>query len=205
MEGFGSDTFDLSPRGGLGSTVLSLAVKKEANLDYEKEEFRRLELTVSYCIKQAVRGISLVTVDYMYMTAYVHNFGLLKRILHYCINIRPDIFSTKNFVHNSVATWLIITKSLTSYYVVWFNTKPGIIGIARVMIFGWHDLYSQLIASDAAGNDSLTRTATVIVNLRDKNDNSPIFSDSVYDVLVGEEVQPGSVIANVSVSKRTAS
>ena len=72
------------------------------------------------------------------------------------------------------------------------------------MIFGWHDLYSQLIASDAAGNDSLTRTATVIVNLRDKNDNSPIFSDSVYDVLVGEEVQPGSVIANVSVSKRTA-
>ena len=104
MEGFGSDTFDLSPRGGLGSTVLSLAVKKEANLDYEKEEFRRLELTVSYCKKQAVRGISLVTVDYMYMTAYVHNFGLLKRILHYCINIRPDIFSTKHLVHNSVAS-----------------------------------------------------------------------------------------------------
>ena len=43
----------------------------------------------------------------------------------------------------------------------------------------------------------------MIVNLRDKNDNSPIFSDSVYDVLVGEEVQPGSVIANVSVSKKT--
>ena len=51
MEGFGSDTFDLSPRGGLGSTVLSLAVKKEANLDYEKEEFRRLEFTVSYAVK----------------------------------------------------------------------------------------------------------------------------------------------------------
>ena len=50
MEGFGSDTFDLSPRGGLGSTVLSLAVKKEANLDYEKEEFRRLELTVSHIV-----------------------------------------------------------------------------------------------------------------------------------------------------------
>ena len=44
----------------------------------------------------------------------------------------------------------------------------------------------------------------MIVNLRDKNDNSPIFSDSVYDVLVGEEVQPGSVIANVSVSKKTS-
>ena len=44
----------------------------------------------------------------------------------------------------------------------------------------------------------------MIVNLQDKNDNSPIFSDSVYDVLVGEEVQPGAVIANVSVSKNTA-
>ena len=73
------------------------------------------------------------------------------------------------------------------------------------MIFGWHEFYSQLKASDAAGNDSLTRTATVIVNLRDKNDNFPIFSDSVYDVLVGEEVQPGSVIANVSVSKTACS
>ena len=82
--------------------------------------------------------------------------------------------------------------------------KPILIGIARIIIVSCNDLYSQLIASDAAGNDSLTRTATVIVNLRDKNDNFPIFSDSVYDVLVGEEVQPGAVIANVSVSKKTA-
>ena len=57
MEGFGSDTFDFSPRGGLGSTVLSLAVKKEANLDYEKEEFRRLELTVSYIVKSKPSAI----------------------------------------------------------------------------------------------------------------------------------------------------
>ena len=73
MEGFGSDTFDLSPRGGLGSTVLSLAVKKEANLDYEKEEFRRLELTVRYCKKQAVRGISLCTA-FIHIQVYVNKF-----------------------------------------------------------------------------------------------------------------------------------
>lgn len=47
MEGFGNDTFELSPRIGTGSVVLSLSVKKEANLDYEKEQYKRLELSVS--------------------------------------------------------------------------------------------------------------------------------------------------------------
>ena len=47
MEGFGNDTFQLSPQYGTGSLVLSLAVKKEANLDYEKRKYRHMELAVS--------------------------------------------------------------------------------------------------------------------------------------------------------------
>jgi len=47
MSGFGSDTFQLTPTFGTGSAVLSLSVKKEANIDYEKEMYRQLSLTVS--------------------------------------------------------------------------------------------------------------------------------------------------------------
>jgi len=47
MEGVGNDTFQLTPTFGAGSAVLSLYVRKEANLDYEQPEFRSMELTVS--------------------------------------------------------------------------------------------------------------------------------------------------------------
>lgn len=58
-----------------------------------------------------------------------------------------------------------------------------------------------MIATDIAGNDSLSRTATVVVNLIDKNDNFPIFSNSVYVATVGEEMLAGSQIINVAVSE----
>ncbi|XP_067930437.1 cadherin-87A-like [Watersipora subatra] len=100
MTGFGSDTFQLSPQYGTGSAVLSLAVKKEANLDFEKPEYRYMELIIT--------------------------------------------------------------------------------------------------ARDTSESVNLTRSATVVINLLDVNDNSPYFEQGVYTQLVNPDVQPGSLLLTVT-------
>lgn len=54
MEGTGSDAFQLSPNFGAGSARLSLSVKNETKLDYEKEEYRVIRLTVSVSVGVSV-------------------------------------------------------------------------------------------------------------------------------------------------------
>lgn len=56
------------------------------------------------------------------------------------------------------------------------------------------------MATDRLGNADLTRTASVIVNLIDKNDNFPHFTQGIYTVRVLQGVSAGASIITVNVS-----
>ena len=71
MEGFAQDSFQLSPQYGTNVLVLSLAVKKEANLDYEKPEYRRMELTVSAFELRVLTTFVFIKMRYLLMITYL--------------------------------------------------------------------------------------------------------------------------------------
>ena len=46
------------------------------------------------------------------------------------------------------------------------------------------------------GITHLYTEATVAVIIEDVNDNSPTFSNTVYDVVISEDVQPGYMVSS---------
>lgn len=55
----------------------------------------------------------------------------------------------------------------------------------------------QVIAEDG-GTPVKSATANVIITVQDVNDNNPVFSPKIYEVVVSEQDQPGTLVASVS-------
>lgn len=57
----------------------------------------------------------------------------------------------------------------------------------------------QVIAIDE-GDTSFRSTATVTINIKDANDNSPVFANGTYKLEVAEHSPAGTVLGNITVS-----
>ncbi|XP_025084769.1 LOW QUALITY PROTEIN: protocadherin alpha-6-like [Pomacea canaliculata] len=66
------------------------------------------------------------------------------------------------------------------------------------------DHYRFLIVAKDGGTPPLSGTLTVNVNVTDANDNSPVFTQNVYDVSVQEHALVGSVVGHVLAKDRDA-
>ena len=60
--------------------------------------------------------------------------------------------------------------------------------------------YELLIQATDGGTPSRTSTATVMVDVKDDNDNNPLFTSSYYSASIAENVGPGRSILQVSAS-----
>ena len=59
-----------------------------------------------------------------------------------------------------------------------------------------HEYYLTVEATDG-GSPPLSDMAAVNVNVTDVNDNSPVFSQSTYTAVVGEDAEPGKTVLMV--------
>ncbi len=55
-----------------------------------------------------------------------------------------------------------------------------------------------LSVEGARGKPSLSDIATVIINITDVNDNTPVFNRSSYSAVIAEDISPGDMALQVS-------
>lgn len=60
--------------------------------------------------------------------------------------------------------------------------------------------YTLIIQASDKGSPPLTETVSVNVTILDVNDNSPVFSESLFTVIVSESLPVGSRFLNVTAS-----
>ena len=60
--------------------------------------------------------------------------------------------------------------------------------------------YTLLIQASDKGTPPLTETVSINVTILDVNDNSPVFSESLFTVIVSESLPVGSQFLNVTAS-----
>ena len=115
MEGFAQDSFQLSPQYGTNVLVLSLAVKKEANLDYEKPEYRRMELTVSAFELRVLTTFVFIKMRYLLMITYLVACNIvlgsaLSYLFEVVLTYRSRLYSNRQIISikNLNKTWVLL-------------------------------------------------------------------------------------------------
>lgn len=58
--------------------------------------------------------------------------------------------------------------------------------------------FSLTVEATDGETPSLSDRAIVSINVTDINDNSPVFSQSVYTAVVSEDIEPGKAVLTVS-------
>lgn len=59
-------------------------------------------------------------------------------------------------------------------------------------------MYTLKVQAEDRGNPKLTSTVTVYMNIKDTNDNEPVFDPMSYNAEVKEDVSIGTSVAMVS-------
>ena len=60
-----------------------------------------------------------------------------------------------------------------------------------------HFQYLQVIAKETLSSEKYSSNVTVVVNVKDRNDNSPLFVKPFYNVTLKEELPPGTPVVQV--------
>ena len=55
----------------------------------------------------------------------------------------------------------------------------------------------QVIAEETLSSEKYSSNVTVVVNVKDRNDNSPLFVKPFYNVTLKEELPPGTPVVQV--------
>ena len=81
------------------------------------------------------------------------------------------------------------------------------LGVRSILVhqsYDWRPIFTlpfsmsfQVIAKETLSSEKYSSNVTVVVNLKDRNDNSPLFVKPFYNVTLKEELPPGTPVVQV--------
>ncbi|KAJ8002135.1 hypothetical protein DPEC_G00176680 [Dallia pectoralis] len=80
------------------------------------------------------------------------------------------------------------------------NSSTGALSLAQVLDYGSVKAYTLMVQAADGGSPSLLGNASVLVRVKDVNNNPPRFSLERYDIFVSENLASGAFVANLNVT-----
>lgn len=104
---------------------------------------------------------------------------------------------------NGRVTYSIFRQSPSSVPAVFeMDSSSGTLRLAQLLDYSEVKVYSLMVQASDGGTPSLVGNSTVVVKVKDVNNNPPEFSKESYDVAVSENLASGASILTLEVTDR---
>ncbi|KAM8771994.1 cadherin-23-like isoform 2-T2 [Acanthopagrus schlegelii] len=104
---------------------------------------------------------------------------------------------------NGRVSYSILQQSPSSDPAVFeLDSSSGTLQLAQPLDYSEVKMYSLMVQASDAGTPSLVRNGSVVVKVKDVNNNPPVFSKEKYDVAVFENLASGASILTLEVTDR---
>ncbi|XP_030282168.1 cadherin-23-like [Sparus aurata] len=104
---------------------------------------------------------------------------------------------------NGRVSYSILQQSPSSDPAVFeLDSSSGTLQLAQPLDYSEVKMYSLMVQASDAGTPSLVRNGSVVVKVKDVNNNPPVFSEEKYDVAVFENLASGASILTLEVTDR---
>ena len=78
------------------------------------------------------------------------------------------------------------------------NSNTGVLSVSNSLDYELNTSYSLVIQVEDNGEPSLSNTTVLLVELLDENDNSPVFTEGIYNATIPENVSIGANVIQLS-------
>ncbi|XP_039671449.1 protocadherin Fat 4 [Perca fluviatilis] len=104
---------------------------------------------------------------------------------------------------NGSVTYSILSQSPSSEAPVFeLDSSSGTLQLAQPLDYSKVKVYSLVVQASDGGTPSLVGNGSVVVKVKDVNNNPPVFSKESYDVAVSENLASGASILTLEVTDR---
>ncbi|XP_049428541.1 protocadherin-23 [Epinephelus fuscoguttatus] len=115
-------------------------------------------------------------------------------LLHHFVAIDGDL------VENGVVSYVIIAGNKRGFFTL--EEKTGLLFLSAPLDYETQRFHRLTIRAVDHGMPSLSSTQTLTVEVGDVNDQTPVFSQSVYNASVAENRDPGEAVIRVSATDK---
>lgn len=183
--------FDVTPKSGIKSTVVSLIALKPYYLDFDNEKYRNQTVVITARQTNNPRKLSTSTTVYITLTDQNDNRPVFKKSL-YKVAIPEDtkvgtsillLEATDKDSGKNGEVVFQISGSGSEYFSV---DKKGNVILEKVLDYEFLNTFNLLAYARDQGEQSLISSADVIITITDVNDNGPVFNPKSYSTNVKE-------------------